>query len=329
MGALEYKPVVGPKIDKKEKIEVNKMVKLASKILTSRKNLVIKKNDVNYANLLKFSTSAGGARAKAIVAWNRKTNEVFSGQIANKKDADYWVMKFDEVENNGDHEQKDSKGYTRVEYAYYLMAKDAKINISECQLYKDGDMMHFMSLRFDREKNTGEKIHMLSLGAIGHFDYNLPRTCSYELAANICSRMNIGNDEVCELFRRMVFNVVAVNNDDHVKNISFLMNKDGVWSLAPAYDLTFAYRSSSPWTSEHQMTINGKSKDISFDDLLACGQAMNISNAKVKRIVNEVVGVVKDWPRYAKKAEVFEEDIDSINKMINKEINSIVRGFNY
>ena len=322
MGALEYKPVIGPSTKKEETIEIDKLAKLASDVLNKKKTLKLNEKNLSHANLLKFSTSAGGARAKAIVAYNKKTKRFFSGQIANKNNCDYWIIKFDEVENNGDHGEKDFKGYTRVEYAYYLMAKDAGINMNECRLFSEGSAKHFMTMRFDRESKTGKKIHMLSLGAIAHLDYKSLRTCSYEMAANICTRLNIGNDQICELFRRMVFNVLAINNDNHVKNISFLMNQKGEWRLAPAYDLTFSYRSSSPWVGEHQMTVNGKSRDINYDDLIACASAMNIKKAKANKIIKEVITALSKWEEYAKKAEVFKEDIESIKEMIDKQINN-------
>lgn len=321
MGALEYVPSIGPDINKEETIKIDSLAKLASEVLNRKKSMKLNENNANHANLLKYSTSAGGARAKAIVAYNSKTKRFFSGQIANKKDAEYWIIKLDIVEGNGDHNVKDSKGYTRIEYAYYLMAKEAKINMNECMLFDDNGLKHFMTLRFDREKGTGKKIHMLSLGAISHLDYNEPRTCSYEFAANVCTRLNIGNDEIQELYRRMVFNVLAINNDDHVKNISFLMNKKGVWRLAPAYDLTFAYKSSNRWIGKHQMLINGKSKDITYIDLLETADSMNIKKTKAKTIINEVLQAVIKWDEFADKAEVLKEDKRLINKMIQQQIN--------
>ena len=203
MGALEYIPSTGPDTSKEETIKIDSLAKLASDVLNKKKSMKLDEKNANHASLLKFSTSAGGARAKAIVAYNKKTKRFFSGQIANKKDSDYYIIKFDNVSNNGDHNIKDSKGYTRVEYAYYLMAKAANINMNECKLFDDNGLKHFMTLRFDRKKGTGEKIHMLSLGAVAHLDYNEPRTCSYEFAANICTRLNIGNDEIQELYRIM------------------------------------------------------------------------------------------------------------------------------
>lgn len=318
MGALEYVPSTGPLNNEQEKIEINKMVEIASKILNNRKDLHLNKNDINYANLLKFSTSAGGARAKAIISWNKDTGEILSGQISDQKGFDYWIIKFDGLDNNGDKDVIDPRGYTNVEYAYYLMAKDAGININECRLLKDNNLNHFMTLRFDRERETGEKLHMLSLGGLAHFDYNRPRSCSYEMAANVCLRLGIGNDEICELFRRMVFNVLTVNNDDHVKNISFLMNKKGKWGLAPAYDLCFSYKKDSYWVSEHQITVNGKSKDITLEDMLACADSMNIKKTKAINIISKVKEAANNWNKYADKAKVNNNVKNMINDYLTK-----------
>lgn len=318
MGALEYIPCTGPVDNIEEKIDIEKMIELASKILSNRKDLQIKDDDMTMASLLKFGTSAGGARAKAIIAYNEKTGDICSGQIANKKDYGYWIIKFDDVENNGDHNQKDSSDYTKIEYAYYLMAKAAGININECRLLKENNRYHFMTKRFDREEKTGEKIHMQTLGAIGHYDYNIPRSCSYEVAAQICTLLKIGNNEICELYRRMVFNVLSFNNDDHVKNISFLMNKKGEWSLAPAYDLTFSYKADSIWVSKHQMTINGKSENITIDDMLKCAQKMNIKEIKARKIIEEVKSAISKWEEFADEANVTSSNKAMIKEIIKK-----------
>ena len=318
MGALEYVPCSGPIDSKEEKLDIEKMLSLISKILTKRKDIEIEDNDMTMANLLKFGTSAGGARAKAIIAYNEKTGDICSGQVANKKDYGYWIIKFDDVDNNGDHNEKDSKDYTRIEYAYYLMAKAAGIKMNECRLLIENNRYHFMTKRFDREDKTGEKIHMQTLGAIGHFDFNVPRSCSYERAAQICTLLNIGNDEICELFRRMVFNVLSINNDDHVKNISFLMNKDGEWHLAPAYDLSFSYRADSIWVSKHQMTINGKSENIMFNDMLECAKTMNIKESKAKKIISDVKEAICKWEEFADEANVTNNSKEVINLILNK-----------
>ena len=317
MGALEYVPSDGPIDNREEKLDIEKMLLLASNILSNRKDLRVEDNDMNMISLLKFGTSAGGARAKAIIAYNEKTGDICSGQITNKKDYGYWIIKFDDVDNNGDHNEKDENDYTRIEYAYYLMAKAACIKMNECRLLNENNRYHFMTKRFDRQEITGEKIHMQTLGAIGHFDYNVPRSCSYERAAQICTLLDIGNDEICELYRRMIFNVLSFNNDDHVKNFSFLMNKNGKWSLAPAYDLSFSYKADSIWVNKHQMTINGKSENISLDDMLECAKSMNIKNQKAKIIIDEVKNAVANWQNFANKANVSTKSKEMIHSIIS------------
>ncbi len=316
MGALEYVPANGPVTDENDTVDIDEMAELASMVLTNREKLVIKDKEMAYASLLKFGTSAGGARAKAIVAWNPVTGEIRSGQIAKQKGYDYWIVKFDEVEGNGDHGELDSKGFTRVEYAYYLMAKDAGININECRLLEDNNKYHFMTKRFDRDENTGDKIHMQTLGALAHLDYKTPGCCSYEKAAQICRTIHLGMDEIEQFYRQMVFNVLALNCDDHVKNFSFLMKRDGTWHLAPAYDLCFSYRPDSIWVSKHQMTINGKAKDINRNDLLKCAEAMSINHLKAEKIIAEVEMSVKRWPEFAREAKVKKQQCNEIEVLL-------------
>ena len=326
MGALEYVPSFSLDYDKNELIGIESMASLASAVLSKREDLHLDEEDATVASLLKFGTSAGGARAKAIIAINEKTGDICSGQISDRKEYSYWIIKFDDIENNGDHGEQDSKGFTRVEYAYYLMVINAGIKMNECRLKEDNGKYHFLTKRFDREEKTGNKIHMQTLGALAHLDFNVPKCCSYEKCVQVCMRLGLGNDELCELYRRMVFNVLAINCDDHVKNISFLMNKKGQWSLAPAYDICFSYKPDSIWVSEHQMTINGKSKDINKLDLLQCAKSMNISERKANTIINDVVASISRWKDYASIAKVKEEHIKSIGSLLEDSINKIKIG---
>ena len=304
MGALEYIPSIGLESSINEEIDIDSMVDLASKVLSERKGLILDEKDANSCSLIKFGTSAGGARAKAIVAIENKTGKICSGQIADRNNYTYWIIKFDDVVGNGDHNQTDSSGYTRVEYAYYLMAKAANININECKLLELNDRCHFMTRRFDRQIDSGQKIHMQTLGVIGHFDYNIPRSCSYEKASKICMMLKLDSVDIYELFRRMVFNVLAINHDDHVKNISFLMDRNGKWSLAPAYDLCYSYNPNSMWVNQHQMSINGKGKDITLSDLYEAAKNMNINHNKAKIIIDEVKYAVSKWNEFARTANV-------------------------
>ena len=313
MGALEYKPAQGPLSTESDKINISEMVKFASDILNKRKSVDIDMTKTSYSQLLKLGTSAGGARAKAIIAWNPKTNEIKSGQLKPEKDYEYWLMKFDGVSKNGDHELEDGQEYTLIEYAYYLTALNAGINMNPCRLFNEGNHNHFMTKRFDRD--NGQKIHMQTLSAIAHIDYNTPLLCSYELASSYMNQLGLGQDEIEQFYRRMVFNVVAVNRDDHVKNVSFLMDKRGKWYLSPAYEVTFAYNPDNKWLQSHQMLINGKSDDFSYDDIISCGRKMNISERRCKNISEEVISAVKEFPNIATKIGIETETIDLIESI--------------
>ena len=317
MGALEYKPASNDITDENELINVSKMVEFASDILNKRQSVILDANGkLTYSQLIQVGTSAGGARAKALIAWNKKTNEIRSGQVLLNEDFDYWLMKFDNVSKNGDHGLEDDPQYTLIEYAYYLMAKDAGINMNECRIYKDGNSNHFMTKRFDRV--NGKKIHMLSLGALAHINYNIPGECSYELASQYMRQIGLTAKEIQQFYRRMVFNVLAVNQDDHVKNISFLMDRKGKWSLSPAYDVTFAYNPENKWLRQHQMSINNKVNDITYDDLIKAGLNMEIKKATCKKIIEEVKTVVDNFETYALNVGIANDNIKKITSLIKK-----------
>lgn len=302
MGAIEYRPSKEYGITEDKSVKVDELVKIASDILHKRENFHIKENTDTMKQIIKIGTSAGGAKAKAVIAWNRKTGDIRSGQIDAGTGYEYWLIKFDGTST--DDAKTDKRCYTRTEYAYYLMAKDIGINMNECCIYKESGRFHFMTKRFDRIKESGEKLHMLSLGAIAHYDFNSPGTISYEQAANVMYKLNLNQDEIEQLFTRMIFNVMARNQDDHVKNISFLMDKKGQWFLSPAYDLTYAYIPNNIWTGKHQMNINGKTENITKEDIVACGKKMNISNARIKNVIAKVENVVSSWDMYALQAEL-------------------------
>ena len=244
MGALEFVPVIGPAARGAKKIQVDALVKLASDVLSNRaslKNSFARKERAQaLGDILRVGTSAGGARAKAVIAWNARTNEVRSGQVAAGEGFDYWLLKFDGVANNRDKELNDPKGFGALEYAYYLMARAAGITMSECRLFEEHGRRHFMTRRFDRLPG-GAKLHMQSLCAMAHYDFNNAGAYSYEQAMLVIRQLGLPATAVEEQFRRMVFNIVARNQDDHVKNIAFLMDKAGRWTLAPAYDITHSY----------------------------------------------------------------------------------------
>lgn len=303
MGALEYRPASSP-ASVEEDLDVTEMVKLASSILEGKKNVTLSDKRASIAQLIEIGSSAGGARAKAVIALNEKTGEIRSGQLQNGSDFDYWLIKFDGVSKNGDHNVNDGKQYTNIEYAYYLMAKDAGINMSDCRLLEKDGLCHFMTKRFDRE--NGAKLHMVTLAGLAHLDYNTPCVCSYEMYAEYARRIGVTQHEVEEMYRRMVFAVEGVNCDDHVKNFSFLMNKKGEWHISPAYDITFAYNPDNEWISKHQMTINGKSSEITDIDMITCGKKMGLEENFCKETIDKVRTIVSDWVKYAEKANISE-----------------------
>ncbi|MCC8045090.1 MAG: type II toxin-antitoxin system HipA family toxin [Clostridiales bacterium] len=316
MGALEYEPASEDRFSTDDNIDLTALVKLASEILTDRINLHISADDGAMEQILDVGTSAGGARAKAIIAWNPETGDIRSGQIEAGQGYEYWLLKFDGVSNNKDKGEKaDGKAHTRIEYAYYLMAKYAQIDMSECRLYPEAGRYHFMTKRFDR-KESGEKIHMQSLGALAHFDYNLPGAYSYEQTYSIMNRIGLGQKDTEKLFRRMVFNILAQNHDDHVKNISFLMDKKGVWRLSPAYDVTYASDAANRWLARHQMSMNGKLEKFTREDFLMCGKQMNLSKAKINRILDEVTQALDKWESCAENAFLSEKQMEYIKKRL-------------
>lgn len=316
MGALEYVPASADIKDIDESINVREMVKFASDILSNRENISLTANDsLTYSQLVQVGSSAGGARAKALIAWNEATNEVRSGQMQLGPGYDYWLMKFDNVSKNGDHGLEDEPEYTLIEYAYYLMARSCGITMNECRIYHSEGDHHFMTRRFDRE--NGKKLHMQSLGALAHISYQEPGVCGYELAAMYMKEIGLSYKEIEQFYRRMVFNCLAVNQDDHVKNISFLMDKSGKWMLSPAYDITFSYNPSNKWLCAHQMTVNGKTVGIGLPDLLEAGAKMGIKNRRCKDIISEIAVSVSGFAAFAEQVGIREKTYHYINSVID------------
>lgn len=309
MGALEFTPAAGPRTRKSERIHIESLVQLASEVLSNRNTLQVSFADPDKAaalhEILQVGTSAGGARAKAVIAWNPETNEVRSGQVEAGDGFGYWLLKFDGVSNNKDRGLADPQGYGAVEFAYSEMAKAAGISMTDCRLLPEGGRRHFMTRRFDRTE-AGGKLHMQSLAALAHYDYCSPDSYTYEQAFQVMRRLGLPMDQMEELFRRMTFKVVARNQDDHVKNIAFLMDREGVWSLAPAYDVTWAMDPTNKWLRQHQMSVNGRRDDFTRADLEACAATASINAARARAIIDEVVATVTDWPGFAEAAEVDE-----------------------
>ncbi len=309
LGALEYLPATGPRPQRARMIQIEALVELASEVLNQRGNIKgtfsSDRRKKALQDILRVGTSAGGARAKAVIAWNPDTDEVRSGQIAAGTGFEYWLLKFDGVSGNKDKELEDPKGYGAIEYAYSIMAKAAGVHMSDCRLLEENGRRHFMSRRFDRRQG-GEKIHMQSLCALAHFDFNHAGAYAYEQALLVIRQLNLPMEAVEEQFRRMAFNIVARNQDDHAKNIAFLMDKDGRWSLAPAFDVTYSYNPAGDWTATHQMTMNGKRDSFTLEDFRACAKSASMKRGRAESIVEEVRAAVEKWPDYAEQARVVE-----------------------
>ena len=309
MGALEFAPIIGigSRQQSVKKIEIDALVELASEVLHQRNkwqgSLEGEKKAEALQDILRVGTSAGGARAKVVIAWNRKTNEVRSGQIEAGSGFEYWLLKFDGVEGNKDKESEDPKGYGAIEYAYYLMAQAAGITMSESRILAENGRRHFMTRRFDRLEGGG-KLHMQSLCALAHYDFNQAGAYAYEQALMSIRQLGLTMDEVEEQFRRMAFNIIARNQDDHVKNIAFLMDKTGRWSLSPAFDMTYSFNPGGDWTARHQMTMNGKRENFTREDFRACAKSAVMKRGRAEAIINEVQSAVAQWIEFAQAARV-------------------------
>ena len=310
MGALEFEPAQGPQAANTSALHVAELVELASEILSQREDLQESFDDESreqaLRNILHVGTSAGGARAKAVIAWNPETNEVRSGQVESGDGFEYWLMKFDGVSGNRDKELDDPRGYGRVEYAYAQMAQAAGIRMQPCRLFSENGRDHFMTKRFDRLPD-GDKLHMQSLAAMRHFDFNSAGAYSYEQALLTIRELGLKMDDIEEQFRRMAFNIIARNQDDHVKNIAFLMDRRGQWSLSPAFDVTYSYNPQGAWTSRHQMTMNGKRDSFRLDDFRQCGQLASVKRGGAVQIVEQVEAAVRRWPEFAEAGGVPED----------------------
>ena len=309
MGALEFEPVQPKPKNTSTKIELSNLIEIAEEILSGRKDFttnLTEDEEKALFEILKIGSSAGGARAKALIAFNEKTGEVRSGQASAPKGFEHWLIKFDGV---SDSQFGVSTGYGRVEMAYYKMAIAAGIDMMECRLYEENGRAHFMTKRFDREHGRG-KIHVQTFCAMRHYDFNEVNLYSYEELFETMRMLGLSYPEAQELFRRMVFNVMSRNCDDHTKNFAFIMNKSSKWILSPAYDVCHAYRPGSNWVSQHALSINGKRKSFKKEDLLEVGKRMNIKNRE--EILSDVATACVNWNQYADEVKVEQELRDSI-----------------
>nr|WP_299383847.1 type II toxin-antitoxin system HipA family toxin [Allomuricauda sp.] len=313
MGALEFEPARIKTGTYTYALELDSLVEVAQKMLNERETFLTQLNkddEKAMMDILKIGTSAGGARPKAVIAYNPKTGEVRSGQGNVPKGFEHWLLKLDGVSGE---QFGESSGWGRVEYAYYLMAQDCGIDMSDCQLLEENGRAHFMTQRFDREGNT--RHHILSLCGIQHYDFNDMYGYSYEQLFQTMRMLRLTYPEAEQMFRRMAFNVLATNYDDHTKNFSFILKKDGEWRLAPAYDLCFSFDPTNHWVNKQTLSVNGKRLDITKEDLLTIAKDNNLK--KGKDILEEINAVVKNWKTYASKAEVRKDLTNRIQSNLN------------
>ena len=309
MGALEFEPAMDAPYSQDVRIELDSLVEVASEALSEKEEFganLEEDNKAAIAEIVRLGTSAGGQRAKAIIAYNPLTGEVRSGQIEAPEGFDYYLIKLDGVTAEAGF--RETQNFGRLEYSFYRLVKECGIEMSDSSLIEENGRAHFLTKRFDRQ--NGEKIHMQTLCGIAHYDYRNPRSYSYEQAFNVMRALRLPYSQAQEMFRRMVFNVIIRNQDDHTKNISFLMDRQGKWRLSPAYDMGFAYNPKGGWTSQHQMSVNGKFDGISRKDLLEFARRNNIKDAA--EIIDRIADVSSRWPLMARECEVPRPMIDAI-----------------
>ena len=309
MGALEFEPAIDAGYDPNQRFEIDSLVDVAREALDAKVEFGVNLNDdrkAAIAEILRLGTSAGGQRAKAIIAYNKVTGEVRSGQVEAPAGFDYYLIKLDGVSAKAGF--RETGNYGRLEYSFYQLAKACGIEMTECSLIEENGRAHFLTKRFDRE--SGRKVHMQTLCGMAHYDFRLLRGYSYEQAFNVMRALRLTYAEAREMFRRMVFNVVVRNQDDHTKNISFLMGEDGKWRLSPAYDMGYAFNPDGSWTSQHQMSVNGKFDGITRADLLAFASANGIKDAS--EVIDQVCEAAASWPKMTREVGVPEAMINRI-----------------
>ena len=309
MGALEFEPAMDAPYSPDVRMELDSLVEVASEALSEKEEFganLEEDKKAAIAEIVRLGTSAGGQRAKAIIAYNPLTGEVRSGQIEAPEGFDYYLIKLDGVTAEAGF--RETQNFGRLEYSFYRLVKECGIEMSDCSLIEENGRAHFLTKRFDRQ--NGEKIHMQTLCGIAHYDYRNPRSYSYEQAFNVMRALRLPYSQAQEMYRRMVFNVVIRNQDDHTKNISFLMDRQGKWTLSPAYDMGFAYNPKGGWTAQHQMSINGKFDNITRQDLLEFAKRNNIKEAT--EIIDRIAEVSSRWPLLARECGVPQPMIDAI-----------------
>lgn len=316
MGALEYQHALPVFADTAQDIQIAELVKLAQDVLDRRNGVDIQLHDDRaMSHLLQVGTSAGGARPKAVIAINPERTHIVSGQVDAPDTYEHYLLKFDGIEeHNPDRETfGDAKGFGLMEYAYYRMATDCGIEMSPSELFKEGGRSHFMTRRFDREGN--QKYHTLTLCGMAHADYKQPGQFSYEELFAVARQIGLSVSEQKQIYRRMVFNVVARNQDDHSKNTSFYVDDRFEWALAPAYDLAYSYAPHSHWVARHNMSLNGKVDGFTRADLLAVARLITrFTEHQANQVINEIIAQVSRWPEIAEDVGVFTSLRDEISR---------------
>ncbi len=311
MGALEYEPI-NHKENANYTIDVSELLEITKKVLEGKEQKTYSDLDKeSLSDILRIGTSVGGARAKALLAIKKDSQNIITeirpGDVIQPDGFSYWLLKIDGV---NEKTLGESEGLGKIEFAYYQLAQAAGIEMSESSLYEENDRFHFLTKRFDRTDN-GEKIHMQTLGALAGIDYKIQRASSYETLFRVMKILQLPYNQFEQQYRRTLFNVIARNHDDHVKNFSFLMNKEGRWQIAPAYDITYQYKDGGTWTNVHQSSINGKFDKFSKEDLLGLGKTFGIK--KANHILEEIIVAVGLWNKVAKELDIPTQTIEKIN----------------
>ncbi len=323
MGALEFHPVLSRGSSQSRRVEIDALARLANDVLNDRHRLagMLHGEDDHEAleDILRVGTSAGGARAKAVLAWNARTGEFRSGQVKAGEGFTDWLLKFDGITGNRDKELADPQGFGLVEYGFHLLARAAGVDMSECRIHREGGRSHFMTRRFDRDARGG-KLHMQSLAAMRHFDFNAAGAYSYEQAVETIRRLELPMLDMEQQFRRTVLNVLIRNQDDHVKNIAFLMDRRGEWRLSPAFDVSYAWNPDGDWTHQHQMSVSGKRDHFELADLIAFGAFCGMKPAKSRGIIEEIHGQTARWMTFAEEAGVPERMAARIDRALRRDI---------
>ncbi len=323
MGALEFRPLLSGLATRSRTVQIDALTRLANDVLNDRLGLSgeLRGGDDHEAleDILRVGTSAGGARAKAVLAWNPDTGEFRSGQVRAGEGFGYWLLKFDGIANNRDRELADPQGFGLVEYGFHLLAVAAGIDMTECRIHREGGRSHFMTRRFDRDA-AGRKLHMQSLAAMRHFDFNAAGAYSYEQAVETMRLLDLPRRDIEQQFRRAVLNVLIRNQDDHVKNIAFLMNRSGEWRLSPAFDVAYAYNPEGSWTHQHQMSLGGKRDHFELADLVGFGVFCGLKPAAARRGIEDIHAQVGNWMGFAGQAGVPERMAAAIDRGLRREI---------